>query len=417
MSINLNYTKSNSISGTIQISGSKSESNRLLILQKLFPEIQIENLSNSDDTKVLQRALKTTSDTIDIGHTGTAMRFLTAYFSIQEGKIITLTGSSRMQERPIKILVDALRDLGADITYLKNEGYPPLLIKGKKLSKNSVSILGNVSSQYISAFLLIASSLQEGIEIHLRGTVTSIPYIQMTLSLLNKIGVETSFNGKTIIVKQFKTLNKFADKVAMNSKTFFIEPDWSSASYFYSLAALHSNLKIELVGFKKKSIQGDSILPEIYKQFGVTTTFNKNGMSLRSNSNDFHSLPLTIDLANTPDLAQTIAVTYLGLGKNCYLTGLHTLKIKETNRLKALKKELEKFNAKVIITDDSLNLTPNSFPLKKNRGPISIDTYNDHRMAMAFAPLSVKIPLEIRNSKVVSKSYPNFWNDFNNLFN
>ena len=418
MNLHLDHTKTTSINGNISISGSKSESNRLLILQQLFSTIRIENLSNADDTKVLQKALNlfasstNTSSNIDIGHAGTAMRFLTAFFAIQESKTVTLTGSKRMQERPIKILVDALCELGASISYLENEGYPPLLIKGKKLSKNKIAIKGNVSSQYVSALLLISPIFSKGLTIKLEKTITSKPYIEMTLALLKRIGVKTSFNSKKIIVKQPETQNP-------KLKTFFIEPDWSSASYYYSLVALQPNTKIQLLGFKKDSLQGDSILPKIYKIFGVKTSFTKTGIILESLnptsnlSTDKVSLnPLILNLRNTPDLAQTLAVTCLGLGINCHLRGLHTLKIKETDRLQALKNELEKFGAKITLTNSSLYLeSPEQFI--KN---VIVSTYQDHRMAMAFAPLSIKVPLLIENSIVVNKSYPNFWMNFNGLF-
>ena len=404
MNIYLDHTNTKAINGTIAISGSKSESNRLLILQKLFPFISVENLSNSDDTQYLKNALNSTLKTIDIGHAGTAMRFLTAYFATQDTKNTILTGSSRMQKRPIKILVDALLDIGADISYLYNEGYPPLVIKGRKLLKNKVSIKGNVSSQYISALLLLAPSLQNGLEINLKGEITSVPYINMTLSLLKKIGVITSFIDQIIQVKSLKTTH-------LQTKILSIEPDWSSVSYYYSLAALQPNTSIELIGFKEKSLQGDSILPEIYKQLGVETTFAKKGIILKSSNSILNFKPLTLNLIKTPDLAQTIAVTCLGLGIKCHLTGLHTLKIKETDRLVALKNEFEKLGAKVQITTDSFQLL-SSESIKKN---ITIKTYDDHRMAMAFAPLSVKIPIKIENPEVVSKSYPNFWTDWKHL--
>ncbi len=405
MNLALDNTNSIFIDGSITISGSKSESNRLLILQQLFPSIAIENLSNSDDSFYLKKALHSNSETIDIGHSGTAMRFLTAFFSIQKGKATILTGSSRMQERPIKILVDALRELGASITYLKNNGFPPLQIEGKELLKNKLVIKANTSSQYISALLLIAPTLPQGLRLQLEGEITSVPYIEMTLSLLAKIGIETSFIGNEITVFKPKTIH-------LKPKTFTIEPDWSSASYFFSLVALQQNSSVVLIGFKKDSLQGDRVLPKIYEQLGVSTAYNKNGIVLTNKKTTLNLKLLTLDLRNTPDLAQTIAVTCLGLGINCQLTGLHTLKIKETDRLQALKNELEKFGARVAITKDSLILTsPKQF--KRN---CSISTYEDHRMAMSFAPLSVKVPLRIENSGVVSKSYPLFWKDFESIF-
>lgn len=406
----LNHSNTKSIHASLVISGSKSESNRLLILQQLFPLIQIKNLSNADDTRVLQKALNSAEEIIDIGHAGTAMRFLTAYFATQQRKTRQLTGSKRMQERPIQVLVDALKTIGATIKYIKKEGFPPIEIQGEKLIKSKLSLKGNISSQYISALLLIAPSLPKGLEIKLEGNITSISYIKMTLSLLNKIGVTTSFKDKYIVVKPIQNSQ-------LKIQNFIIEPDWSSASYYYSLAALQPNTKIELIGFKKKSLQGDSILPEIYEKLGVKTTFTNKGIHLESINTTLNFKPLTLNLIKTPDLAQTIAVTCLGLGIDCHLTGLQTLKIKETDRLQALKNELEKFGVAVKITKNSLAFSSNEQRFGKDCSEdFLIKTYNDHRMAMAFAPLSVLTPISIENSEVVTKSYPNFWKDWSSLF-
>jgi len=389
----------------IQITGSKSEANRLLILQSLFDGLEIENLSNSDDTQVLKKALQSSSNVIDIHHAGTAMRFLTACFSIQENREIVLTGSSRMKERPIGVLVNALRMLGADISYEENEGFPPLRIRGKELSKSGVSLKANVSSQYISALLLIGAKLNNGLTLSLEGEITSVPYINMTLSLLNEIGVKTSFVGNIIKV--------FSEKKSSNlksGKSIVVESDWSSASYFYSLIALSKmGTTITLSSYKETSLQGDSALIDIYKQFGVETTFVENLIQLKktesnSDSKIFH-------LENTPDIAQTIAVTSFGLGVSCDLYGLHTLKIKETNRLEALKVELEKLGATIMITGESLHLKKSNL-IQNN---IAIDTYQDHRMAMAFAPLTLKTNLKINEAEVVSKSFPSFWTDLKSL--
>ncbi len=397
MNLSLDHTKSPKINGILTISGSKSESNRLLILQKLYPQLNIDNLSDSDDTHHLQEALLSTSNTIDIGHAGTAMRFLTAYFSVQENREVILTGSERMQNRPIKILVKALRDLGADITYKGKEGYPPLLIKGKELTNNAVRIKGNVSSQYLSALLLIAPKLSQGLHLNLVGEVASRPYLEMTLSLLSQMGISYTWEDNIISVLPI-------EKVV--AKTIKVESDWSSASYFYSLVALSKEAQITLTTYKKNSLQGDSALVSIYKSLGVTTTFEENSISITKNSK-LKTQNLKLNLVKTPDLAQTIAVTCFGLGIACELTGLHTLKIKETDRLVALKTELEKLGASVNITHESLSLKATKV-LKNN---ISIATYNDHRMAMAFAPLSLKVPLTIKEAEVVSKSYPRFWED------
>ncbi len=380
----------------ITISGSKSESNRLLILQQLYPSLQIENLSDSDDTHHLQEALSSSSNAADIGHAGTAMRFLTAFFATQEGVIKVLQGSERMHNRPIQILVDALRDLGADINYIEKEGYPPLKISGKKLTKNKVSINGNVSSQYISALMLIAPSLQNGLEIELVGKITSVPYINMTLQLLHQLEIEANFKGQII---------KIAPKSTIKKQTVVVESDWSSASYFYSIIALSEiGSCVKLSAYKKDSLQGDSCLEKIYKHFGVTTTFKDNSILL-TKEREHSSAVLKEDLKNAPDIAQTIAVTCFGLGIACDLSGLHTLKIKETDRLEALREELTKLGADISVTNESLHLKSSS-KIKKN---IQIATYNDHRMAMAFAPLALKVPIEILEAEVVTKSYRSFW--------
>ena len=388
----------------IQITGSKSESNRLLLLQALYPEINIENVSNSDDSQLMTKALASTEQVIDIHHAGTAMRFLTAYFATQNNRETIITGSKRMKERPIKILVDALNQLGADISYKENEGFPPLLIKGKQLTKNKVSLDANVSSQYISALLLIASKLENGLELTLNGKITSVPYINMTLSLLSELNIETKFEGNVITVKPLQ------DKV--EAKTLTVESDWSSASYFYSIAALAEvGTSIEISSYKKDSLQGDSALAEIYKSFGVSTVFQDKGVLLTKENEVNKETTIDFNLANSPDIAQTIAVTAFALGLESNLTGLHTLKIKETDRLEALKTEIEKLGGAVDITNETLHLKVTN-DIKEN---VAIATYNDHRMAMAFAPLALKTPLEIEDYMVVSKSYPTFWDDLKQL--
>ena len=386
------------VNGTIQITGSKSETNRLLILQQFYPNLTIENTSNSDDSVLMQKALANKASEINIGHAGTAMRFLTAYFSVKEGSEIVLTGSHRMKDRPIKILVEALTSLGANIQYLEKEGFPPLKISGKKLTNDFVEIEGNVSSQYISALLLIAPTLQNGLKLKFKGEVTSVPYIKMTLQLLAELGIDYVWEDNLITVQP---------KPTIDSKTVTVESDWSSASYYYSLCALSPNSNIKLSSYKKNSLQGDSVLATIYENLGVSTEFYENSIILKNKQN-FNLKPLTLNLINAPDIAQTIAVTCFGLGIGCYLTGLHTLKIKETDRLVALKTELEKLGGEVIITDETL-LLKSSDKINEN---ISIATYDDHRMAMAFAPLAVKVAIEIEDPGVVSKSYPTFWEDF-----
>ena len=372
------------------------------MLQALYPTISIQNLSNSDDARVMQKGLKISKGEVDIHHAGTAMRFLTGYFASQEGKDVILTGSKRMTERPVKVLVEALRSLGADIEYVNEEGYPPIKIKGKKLTENKVSLPANISSQYISSLLLIAPSLENGIEMELIGKITSVPYIKMTLSLLGQIGVASSFAGNTI---------KVSSKKQVAPVELVVESDWSSASYFYSIVALcEVGSKIELGSYKKDSLQGDSVLADIYKSFGVETSFQRNKVVLKKERIPKLTI-LECDLANAPDIAQTIAVTCLGLGMGCELTGLHTLKIKETDRLLAMHAELSKFGAKVQVTDRSLLLEPSN-GLKSE---VAVDTYNDHRMAMAFAPLALKTSFVVNDAEVVSKSYPDFWEDLKKL--
>ena len=402
----------------LQITGSKSETNRLLLLKAFYPTILLENTSNSDDSVVMLKALSTAFKTelVEVHHAGTAMRFLTAFFAIQENREVVLTGSSRMQERPIKILVDALRQLGAEITYEENEGFPPIRIKGKKLIQNKVSLPANVSSQYISALLLIAPKLENGIELTLEGEITSIPYIKMTLSLLKEIGVETSYVGNKISVKPLDTLSMSSLAQSRdegpNPKSLIVESDWSSASYYYSIVALSEiGTSITLSSYKKNSLQGDSVLVEIYKKLGVETKYNSDNSISISKSFNIQPKTINLNLNDAPDIAQTIAVTCFGLGFDCHLEGLQTLKIKETDRLEALKNELEKLGAKVSTTNDSLTIISTGI-LRSN---IKIETYQDHRMAMAFAPLAVKTEIVIEDAAVVSKSYPDFWRDLKKI--
>ena len=402
MNLQLKISEISNLKSQISITGSKSETNRLLLLQALYPNLVLVNISNSDDSEVMMQALNSKNchaELVDVHHAGTAMRFLTAFFAIQEGKEVVLTGSSRMKERPIQLLVEALNQLGAEISYEEKEGFPPIKIKGKKVTKNKVSLPANVSSQYISALLLVAPKLENGLKLTLEGEITSIPYIKMTLALLNEIGVVTSFEKNVIKVNNLQTIT---------SKFINVESDWSSASYWYSIIALSEiGTEIQLSSYKQNSLQGDAVLAEIYRNFGVETVFNDN-KSITISKINFHNLQDTAyNLQNSPDIAQTIAVTCFGLGIGCHLTGLHTLKIKETDRLEALKTELTKLGAIISVTNDSLTLQPSDV-INKN---VSISTYQDHRMAMAFAPLALKAPIIIENAEVVSKSYPSFWED------
>lgn len=390
--------------GEIFIGGSKSESNRLLILNELFDNrLQIKNLSDSEDTVLLQKALTETGDTIDVHHAGTAMRFLTAFFAIQENRNTVLTGSERMKQRPIRVLVEALRSMGAEIAYLEKQGFPPLLIKGRKPKKDFVELDGGVSSQFISALMLIAPKLENGLTIRLRGETTSLPYLKMTIKWLKKIGIR---------IEESQDQIKIHPEKEIQPQTLVVESDWSSASYFYSLAALSKDSEIKLNTYFTDSFQGDASLVQIFRDhFGIETHLNNNRLIL-STINNFCAHDFEMNLNDTPDLAQTIAVTAAGLKIKCKLTGLGTLNIKETNRLTALKTELRKVGALAEITPYSLEITGFT---EINELPF-IKTYEDHRMAMSFAPLCMLMDLEVENPQVVEKSYPNFWKDLEKLF-
>lgn len=389
---------------TLQISGSKSISNRLLILSYLFENITIENLSNSQDTQLLQNALESEAETIDIHHAGTAMRFLTSYLAIQEGRTTILTGSDRMKHRPIQFLVDALRDLGADISYLEKEGFPPLKIVGKKLEKSSVTIPANISSQFISSLMLIGSKLENGLKIHLEGKITSRPYLEMTLKILRNIGIPTHWEDQVIQI--------FPDIQSEKSSQIIkciAESDWSSASYYYSLAAIGRKC-INLKSFRPHSLQGDSIIKELYWNFfGVNTISqgSKSKISLLPESSFIFPELISLEMNDCPDIAQTLCVTATALQIPFEITGLSTLKVKETDRLIALKNELFKIGCISEITDDSI-YSVKFFEPNEN---ISIETYDDHRMAMSFAPFCLIKELTIENEQVVEKSYPQFWED------
>ena len=383
----------------LSLTGSKSETNRLLILQALWPEIRLDNLAECDDADVMIQALKNSDGPIDVGHAGTAMRFLTAYFAFLPGCSVVMTGSNRMKERPIGILVDALITLGADIEYLGQQGYPPLAIHGRACSGGKISMSGSVSSQYLTALMLVASRFEHGLTIEIKGGLTSLPYLQMTASMLNKLGATAEVSEKEINVQG----------PAMNSNQLWtIESDWSGASYWYSMVALSTQWRLGLRYFSSKSLQGDRAIVDLFQALGVHTEFDEKEQYIwLSKLNQTLPKSISWNLIDTPDLAQTIAVCCFGLGIGCHLTGLHTLKIKETDRLSALSIELTKLGALVDITENSLRLSPREHPINPE---VYIDTYRDHRMAMAFAPLVVKVPIGIVNPDVVTKSYPNFWN-------
>lgn len=399
--------------GEIVLTGSKSESNRALILQALAQnKINIENLSEAEDTvgliKVLERIKNSENQdeengkTVDVGPAGTAMRFLTSYLSLIPGKYL-LTGSERMKERPIGILVNALKELGAQIAYGEKEGFPPLIIEGSfKQVVNHIQIEGSVSSQYISSLLLIANSLPNGLKIEILGGTTSKPYLTMTLQMLEECGIKSTWDGNIIHI----------EPQSFNPCTLYIEPDWSAASYWYSLLALAEKGEIFLKGLKNKSLQGDCVIVDFMKKLGVNTEFKDQGIQLTK-------IPVTVDeseiwdLKECPDLAQTLIVCAAALRKNLSFTGLHTLRIKETDRIQALQNELIPFGVVLNEKNEVFTLDTTAFDIPDN---LVVETYEDHRMAMAFAPLIMKFPnIQILEPQVVGKSYPNFWKDLKSI--
>ncbi|MBS1638262.1 MAG: 3-phosphoshikimate 1-carboxyvinyltransferase [Bacteroidetes bacterium] len=399
------HSHSSGLTGHISLSGSKSISNRLLILNAVLKQnVVLKNLSDSEDTKLLTQALQKisagNSPIIDVNHAGTDFRFLTALLAATPGKT-TLTGSERMKQRPVGELVNALRTLGADIQYKEKEGFPPLYISGKLLKGGEVRIRGDISSQFISALLLIAPTFENALKIRIEGDIVSRPYIDMTVAILKSYGILVNTQPREISVQPIT-----AD-IATPTE-YAVESDWSSASYWYSLAALSDTVDLTLDYFHGKSLQADAVLPEIYKSFGIDTTYTPTGIRLMKAGNPVKTFHF--DFRACPDIAQTVAVTCLGLGISASFSGLETLKIKETDRIVALKHELEKFGAIVSITDNSLQLTPPENGLNMNLQTIA--TYHDHRMAMSFAPLCMKTKhLCIDDMNVVDKSYPHFWKD------
>lgn len=405
----VSFKGTKNINTEIQLTGSKSECNRALIISALSKRlVKVENLSNAADTVTLDGILNTLkedteipsqdSQLVDVGPAGTAMRFLSAYLSAKNGNFL-LTGTERMKQRPIGILAEALKTLGADISYAESDGFPPLNITGPFNQKTAVvNIKGDISSQYISALLMIAPTLPQGLTLEIEGELTSKPYVDMTLDMLAEVGIQHSWTGNSISI----------EPQPFTAGTLVVEPDWSAASYWYSIAALADEAEISLPALKEKSLQGDSQIQKIMKIFGIATSNTESGISI---SNLGLSLDTTqvLDLKTCPDLAQTIIVIAAALGKNMSFTGLETLKIKETDRIAALQNELAKIG--VTLTEDHLVYTLNTdelhFPEK-----ITIHTYEDHRMAMAFAPLALLInEVEIEDMQVVEKSYPYYWED------
>lgn len=404
----VSFKGTQNIQAEIQLTGSKSECNRALIIKSLSKNlVKVENLSNAADTVTLNAILSdldtydndsNTEKTVDVGPAGTAMRFLSAYLSAKNGNFL-LTGTERMKQRPIGILANALKEIGADISYAEIEGFPPLAIKGPmEQAASHIKIKGDISSQYISALLMLAPTLKQGLTLEIEGELTSKPYVEMTLAMLAECGITHDWTENLITIKpqDFKP------------STLIVEPDWSAASYWYSVVALAKNAQISLPHLRDKSLQGDSQIKTIMEIFGVTTVKTSNGISFEKNQGTKNTDQI-LDLKTCPDLAQTIVVIAAALGINMAFTGLETLKIKETDRVAALQNELAKIGVK--LNEDNLVYTLDCselhFPKK-----VSFATYEDHRMAMAFAPLALLIDqVEIEDYNVVEKSYPYFWED------
>jgi 3-phosphoshikimate 1-carboxyvinyltransferase len=415
--------KSKTVNGTVQLTGSKSECNRALVIEALSNgKVKVENISDAADTVTLagilrksavdskQLAVADRSDKseienskseINIGPAGTAMRFLTAYYAIGHQEVI-LTGSERMKQRPIGILVDALRGLGAHIEFEEKEGYPPVKLKGSfEQQTRKISIKGNISSQYITALLLIAAQLPLGLELHIEGELTSRPYVEMTLAMLRQANIQHTWEGNIISIPH----QEFA------TTSLHIEPDWSAASYWYAIAALSDQAELFLPGLTSYSLQGDSVITELMANFGITSQFKDGGVHLTKEPKPiFRKI---FDLKESPDLAQTIIVVCAALGHDASFTGLETLKIKETDRILALQTELAKIGVKLIEKGQVYKLDCSEKQIPQR---MFVNTYDDHRMAMAFAPLATLIPeLEIEDADVVEKSYPAFWNDLKSV--
>ena len=388
------------IYGSLDLESSKSISNRLLIIKELCKtKFEIQNLSNARDTKILFEILSNykTRKGLNCEDAGTALRFIIAFLATREG-IWNVSGTKRMHERPIKPLIDSLVKLGANIHYLENKGFPPIEIKSEKLSSGKLKLPGNISSQFISALLLIAPTIKGGLNLEITSKVLSKPYIDMTLGLMSEFGIEYSWENNLIKVKEQNYL----------SKNIEVENDWSAASFWYSFLALSKSGEIKIPNLYANSLQGDSVLSVIYSKLGIKTEFSEDSTVLFKTKNIAKELEL--DLSNNPDLALPIIVTCCGLGIKANLTGLESLKVKESNRLECIKKELEKFNVISSINDYSIKIKEN----QKIVQPTSIiKCHNDHRIAMSIAPLCMKVDsIKFDNKEVVNKSYPKFWEDF-----
>lgn len=396
-----------SLNGTVTLPPSKSISARALVLRALSAQpVRLHHLSDCDDTHAVVNALRSHPEVIDIGAAGTAMRFLTAFYATRVGEPHVLTGTERMQQRPIGVLVEALRSLGADITYLGKEGCPPLRIVGRKLTGGTLELPADWSSQYVSALLMIAPTLEGGLQLRLKGVPTSIPYIRMTLRLMREFGIESRWEAdtRTIVVPQ-------ADYRPPTDYT--VEPDWSAASYWYELLALtpETDARLCLRRLSLDSVQGDRVCAHWFAALGVKTTPSAEGLWLERippSEGVFRA-----DLADCPDLAQTLVVTCAMQHRPFHFTGLHTLKIKETDRIAALTAELAKYG--VVTTEPApgeLAFAPTTPPPVWEEVDVDIATYDDHRMALAFAPTAYCCrKVHLQNPEVVSKSYPSFWED------
>jgi len=396
------FPPSGPVRATIPLASSKSESNRALILDALTGfQCDVQNLSTARDTQTMIRLLRAEDEVADVLDAGTTMRFLTAYFAVT-GQQKTMTGTPRMCERPIGILVDALRTLGADIQYERNEGYPPLKINGFSASGiNQVSIRGDVSSQYISALLMIAPALPDGLTLSLTGDIGSRPYIEMTMEQMRVFGAQVTadWDAKTITVTP----------AAYMPCEYSVESDWSGASYWYSVVALaQPGSVVELLGLKEKSLQGDSAIVDIMRSLGVDSLFTDRGVLLTQTE---AAPSLAWDFTNCPDLAQTVAACCAAKQIPLTLTGIESLKIKETDRVAALQAELQKIGAELVEVDTNTRYEVRSIAHTSAEAPV-IDTYDDHRMAMAFAPVAMRQAVIIDEPGVVAKSYPSFWDDF-----
>lgn len=398
------YKENKIIKGELVLPSSKSISNRLLMIRAIAQRnFEIYNLSYSDDTKSLLDILKSDSNVFDVGNAGTTMRFLTSYLANKPGEWI-LTGSERMKNRPIGILVNALKELGVKIEYLEKEGFPPIKIHGTRLEGGNIEISGSISSQFISSLLLIAPTLPKGLNIKLKSRVVSKPYIDMTLNLMKKFGIKSRWEGNHLIV----------DKQSYRVKDFTVEADWSSASYWYELAALADWADIKLYGLKKNSIQGDSIIAKLFEKLGIKTSYIQGGARIRKMSNP-KIKNFEYDFTDIPDLAQTFVVTLSMLNIPFSLTGLDTLIIKETNRIKALKNEMLKTGNNLAITNDTISRFANSNAINEQPSVLCFKTYNDHRMVLSLTPIAVLQRILVEDTDVVSKSYTGYWEDIQKL--